>query len=49
MSCTSLGIAPIPSPTSLPAQYETAGWYLAQQLKGSRKIKPLPPRRDDGD
>jgi phospholipase C len=49
MSCSSLGIAPIPSPTSLPAQYETAGWYLAQQLKGSRKIKPLPPRRDDGD
>jgi len=49
MSCSSLGITPIPSPTSLPAQYETAGWYLAQQLKGSLKLKALPPRRDDGD
>jgi phospholipase C len=49
MNCASLGIAPIPAPTSLPPQYETAGWYLAQQLEGSKKIKPLPPRRDHGD
>lgn len=49
MSCASLGITPIPSPTSLPAQYETAGGYLAQQLKGTSKLKALPPRRDDGD
>ena len=36
MSCSSLGIAPIPSPTSLPNGFETAGWYLAQQLEGSK-------------
>jgi hypothetical protein len=45
----SLGITPIPSPTSLPAGYETAGYYLKQQLQGSPNVKPLPPRRDDND
>jgi phospholipase C len=49
MSCASLAITPIPSPTSLPTGYETAGWYLAQQLMGSRKVKALPARKDDGD
>ncbi len=55
MSCSSLGITPIPSPTSLPSQYgsyETAGWYLAQTLKtrhGLSKYKRLPARNDDGD
>jgi hypothetical protein len=52
MSCSSLGITPIPSPTSLPSQYgsyETAGYYLHQQLEGSPKYKALPPRKDDGD
>jgi phospholipase C len=52
MSCSTLGITPIPSPTSLPNQYgsyETAGYYLHQQLEGSRKYKALPPRKDDGD
>ncbi len=49
MSCASLGITPIPSPTSLPNEYETAGYYLHQQLEGSRNVKPLPPRKDDDD
>ncbi|MGB6644828.1 MAG: alkaline phosphatase family protein [Candidatus Cybelea sp.] len=51
MSCSSLGITPIPSPTSLPAGYETAGWYLAQQLMEKRHLVRLPQlqRRDDGD
>src|SRR5579863_916014 len=51
MSCSSLGITPIPSPTLLPNQYgsyETAGWYLAQTLKAKHKVR-LPPSRDDGD
>ena len=48
MSCSTLGITPIPSPTSLPAGYETAGWYLAQQLQGAHGVKAL-QRRDDGD
>ena len=49
MSCSTLGITPIPAPTALPNGYETAGYYLHQQLAGSHKVKPLPPRRDDGD
>lgn len=49
MSCATLGITPIPSPTSLPAQYETSGYYLHQQLAGSRHAVMLPKRRDDGD
>ncbi len=51
MSCSSLGITPIPSPTSLPAGYETAGWYLAQQLMEKRHLVRLPQlqRRDYGD
>jgi phospholipase C len=51
MSCSSLGITPIPSPTSLPNGYETAGWYLAQQLmsKHHQMRLPAPRHRDDGD
>jgi phospholipase C len=49
MSCATLNITPIPSPTSLPAQYETAGYYLHQQLQGKQKIRQLPARRDNGD
>jgi phospholipase C len=49
MSCSTLGITPIPSPTSLPAGYETAGFYLHQQLEGSRHAVMLPKHRDDGD
>jgi phospholipase C len=49
MSCSTLGITPIPSPTSLPIGYQTAGYYLAQQLMGSHKPKSLPLHRDDGD
>ncbi|HTA53646.1 MAG TPA: alkaline phosphatase family protein [Candidatus Acidoferrales bacterium] len=49
MSCSTLGITPIPSPTSLPAGYETAGFYLHQQLTGSRHAVMLPKHRDDGD
>ena len=49
MSCSTLGITPIPSPTSLPAGYETAGFYLHQQLAGSRHAVMLPKHRDDGD
>lgn len=53
MSCSSLGIAPIPSPTSLPNGFQTAGWYLAQQLEGGKhhrtvRLAPI-QRRDDGD
>jgi phospholipase C len=49
MSCSSLGITPIPSPTSLPSGYATAGYYLHQLLEGSRNVTPLPPRKDDDD
>lgn len=49
MSCSSLGITPIPSPTSLPADYATAGYYLHQQLEGTRHAVMLPKRREDGD
>lgn len=49
MSCSTLGITPIQSPASLPPMYETAGYYLHQQLEGSRHAVMLPPRRDDGD
>jgi phospholipase C len=49
MSCSSLGITPIPSPTALPSGYATAGYYLHQLLEGSRNVKPLPPRKDDDD
>jgi phospholipase C len=49
MSCSTLGITPIPSPTSLPPQYETAGYYLHQQLSGSRHAVLLPPHRDGDD
>lgn len=49
MSCSTLGITPIPSPTSLPYEYETAGYYLHQQLGGSRKPTMLPKPRDDND
>jgi phospholipase C len=48
MSCSTLGITPIPAPTSLPAQYETSGYYLHQQLAGSHKVIRL-PRVKDGD
>jgi phospholipase C len=49
MSCATLDIAPIPTPTSLPAQYATAGYYLHQQLEGSHKVVQLPPQRDGND
>jgi phospholipase C len=49
MTCATLGITPIPSPTSLPPQYATAGYYLHQQLSGSHKAVRLPVRNDDND
>jgi phospholipase C len=49
MSCSTLGITPIPSPTSLPNGYETAGYYLHQQLEGSLKPIRLPQPKDDND
>jgi phospholipase C len=49
MSCSTLGITPIPSPTSLPSGYETAGYYLHQQLEGSRKQIRVPQPKDDND
>jgi phospholipase C len=49
MSCSSLGITPIPAPTSLPAEYETAGYYLHQELEGSRNVVLIRRNRDDGD
>jgi phospholipase C len=49
MSCATLNITPIPSPTSLPNGFETAGYYLHQQLEGSHKAVQLPAKRDDND
>lgn len=49
MNCNTLGITPIPAPAPLPKGYETAGWYLAQQLEGNSVYKQLPPPKDDGD
>lgn len=49
MSCSTLGITPIPAPTSLPNGYETAGYYLHQQLEGSQRVIRLPKPRDDND
>jgi phospholipase C len=49
MSCATLNITPIPSPTSLPAGFATAGYYLHQQLEGSRHAVRLPNPRDDND
>lgn len=49
MSCSTLGLTPIPSPTSLPPQYATSGYYLHQQLAGSRHAVMQRPRRDDND
>ncbi|HEY2473544.1 MAG TPA: alkaline phosphatase family protein [Candidatus Cybelea sp.] len=49
MSCSTLGITPIPSPTSLPVEYETSGYYLHQQLEGSHKAIRLPRVKDDDD
>ena len=49
MSCATLNITPIPSPTSLPNGYETPGYYLHQQLAGSHNFVPPPPRRNDDD
>ncbi|HEV3091764.1 MAG TPA: alkaline phosphatase family protein [Candidatus Cybelea sp.] len=49
MSCSTLGITPITAPASLPTNYETAGYYLHQQLEGSRHALMLPRRRDDDD
>jgi phospholipase C len=49
MSCATLDLTPIPSPTSLPNGYATAGYYLHQELEGSHTVKPLPARREDGD
>ncbi|MGB8627268.1 MAG: alkaline phosphatase family protein [Candidatus Cybelea sp.] len=49
MSCSTLGITPIPAPASLPAGYETSGYYLHQQLEGSRKAIRLPRVKDDDD
>jgi phospholipase C len=49
MSCATLGITPIPTPTSLPSSYETAGYYLHQQLEGTQQPAMLPRRKDEGD
>jgi phospholipase C len=48
MSCATLGLTPIQSPASLPPMYETAGYYLHQQLEGTRHAVMI-RRRDDGD
>ena len=49
MSCTTLGITPIPAPAPLPHGYETAGWYVAQTLHGSAVYHMPKQPRDDGD
>jgi hypothetical protein len=49
MNCATLGITPIPSPTSLPAGFMTSGAYLHASLSGEAGIARLPDRRDDGD
>jgi phospholipase C len=48
MSCATLGITPIPAPAPLPANYQTAGSYLHQQLNGNA-VAPLAKRNDDDD
>jgi phospholipase C len=49
MSCSTLGITPIAAPAPLPPGYETAGYYLHQQLEGSRRAVVLPRPKDDND
>lgn len=49
MSCATLNITPIPSPTSLPNGYETPGYYLHQQLEGTHNVVPTSRRRDEND
>ncbi len=49
MSCATLGITPIPAPAPLPANYETAGWYLHESLTGDSTAQAVPVRNDDDD
>jgi phospholipase C len=51
MSCATLGMKPIPAPTSLPAGFETAGYYTSQAgaAGATRQTTVLPPPRDGGD
>jgi phospholipase C len=48
MSCATLGLRPIDAPAPLPAGYETAGYYLREQLLGDPTVEAL-PKRDDSD
>jgi phospholipase C len=48
MSCATLGLRPIDAPAPLPAGYETAGYYLREQLLGDPTVQAL-PKRDDSD
>ncbi|HEX8806165.1 MAG TPA: alkaline phosphatase family protein [Candidatus Aquilonibacter sp.] len=49
MSCASLGIRPIDAPAPLPAGYETAGYYLREQLLGDPTVQAQPVRLDGDD
>jgi phospholipase C len=48
MSCASLGITPIASPTSLPAGFMTLGGYTHQSLTGGTSIR-IPVKNDTDD
>jgi phospholipase C len=47
MSCATLGITPIPSPTSLPPGFQTLGAYTREAITGATSIRE--PIRNDSD
>jgi phospholipase C len=49
MSCASLQLTPIASPTSLPAGFQGAGYYAAAALNPASGVRTLPPPNDDND
>jgi phospholipase C len=48
MSCATLGMTPVTSPATLPAGFETSGYYERLTLQGASTIH-LPKPNDDGD
>jgi hypothetical protein len=48
MSCSSLGMTPIPAPAPVPAGFETTGFFEVQAVTaGKARLAPTP--NDDGD
>jgi hypothetical protein len=48
MNCNTLGLTPIPSPTSLPPGFQTSGAYLRESITGATSVR-LPVRNDEND